>query len=102
MTAGPDARLKSVLAVRIHHPRVPMAAVCAVREVGRCTRAIGPTSPSSMAGCSLGPVFGIPIGILRGYLSCGRGLLDPYAEFSGFTPPIAFVTLAVIWLGPGE
>jgi len=31
-----------------------------------------------------------------------RQLLDPYIEFFRFIPPIAFVTLAVIWLGPGE
>ncbi len=31
-----------------------------------------------------------------------RQFLDPYIEFFRFIPPIAFVTLAVIWLGPGE
>ena len=28
--------------------------------------------------------------------------MDPYIEFFRFIPPIAFVTLAVIWMGPGE
>ena len=37
-----------------------------------------------------------------GYFPLVRRLLDPYVEFFRFIPPIAFVTLAVIWLGPGE
>jgi NitT/TauT family transport system permease protein len=31
-----------------------------------------------------------------------RQLLDPYIEFFRFIPPIAFVTLAMVWLGIGE
>jgi len=37
-----------------------------------------------------------------GYFRWVRRLFDPYIEFFRFIPPIAFVTLAVIWLGPGE
>jgi NitT/TauT family transport system permease protein len=31
-----------------------------------------------------------------------RAFMDPYVEFFRFVPPIAFVTLAVIWFGLGE
>ena len=31
-----------------------------------------------------------------------RTFMDPYVEFFRFIPPIAFVTLAVIWFGLGE
>jgi len=31
-----------------------------------------------------------------------RRLLDPYIEFFRFIPPIAFVTLAIVWFGIGE
>ena len=31
-----------------------------------------------------------------------RAFIDPYVEFFRFIPPIAFVTLAVIWFGLGE
>ena len=55
-----------------------------------------------MAGWSLGLIIGIPVGVVMGYFSFVRRLLDPYVEFFRFIPPIAFVTLAVIWLGPGE
>jgi NitT/TauT family transport system permease protein len=53
-------------------------------------------------GWGLGLVVGIPVGILMGHFRWVRRLLDPYIEFFRFIPPIAFVTLAVIWLGPGE
>ena len=44
----------------------------------------------------------MPLGIFMGYFRWVRRLFDPYIEFFRFIPPIAFVTLAVIWLGPGE
>jgi NitT/TauT family transport system permease protein len=37
-----------------------------------------------------------------GHFKVVRQFFDPYIEFFRFIPPIAFVTLAVIWLGPGE
>lgn len=54
------------------------------------------------AGWALGVLAGVPLGILMGRFTLLRRLLDPYIEFFRFIPPIAFVTLAVIWLGPGE
>lgn len=53
-------------------------------------------------GWGLGVVLGVPVGILMGSFSPIRRLLDPYIDFFRFIPPIAFVTLAIIWLGPGE
>ena len=53
-------------------------------------------------GWGLGVVLGVPIGILMGSFPPVRRLLDPYIDFFRFIPPIAFVTLAIIWLGPGE
>jgi taurine transport system permease protein len=55
-----------------------------------------------LVGWGLGVILGIPLGVFMGYFSPVRLLLDPYIEFFRFIPPIAFVTLAVIWLGPGE
>ena len=54
------------------------------------------------AGWALGVLAGVPLGILMGRFTLLRRLFDPYIEFFRFIPPIAFVTLAVIWLGPGE
>ena len=53
-------------------------------------------------GWSLGVVVGVPIGLLMGQVAIIRRALDPYIEFFRFIPPIAFVTLAIIWLGIGE
>ncbi|WP_039798549.1 ABC transporter permease [Nocardia araoensis] len=55
-----------------------------------------------LLGWSLGVVIGAPIGILMGRVDIVRQLLDPYIEFFRFIPPIAFVTLAVVWFGIGE
>ncbi|MBY8860847.1 ABC transporter permease [Nocardia sp. CA2R105] len=55
-----------------------------------------------LLGWSLGVVIGAPIGILMGRVNLVRQLLDPYIEFFRFIPPIAFVTLAVVWFGIGE
>lgn len=54
------------------------------------------------AGWAAGLIIGIPLGIFMGRFAVVRLLMDPYIEFFRFIPPIAFVTLAVIWLGPGE
>ncbi|MDT9661770.1 ABC transporter permease [Rhodococcus qingshengii] len=55
-----------------------------------------------LIGWFLGVVIGAPVGILMGRISIVRQLLDPYIEFFRFIPPIAFVTLAVVWFGIGE
>lgn len=55
-----------------------------------------------LIGWSLGIVVGAPMGLLMGRIGTVRRLLDPYIEFFRFIPPIAFVSLAIIWLGIGE
>ena len=60
------------------------------------------SSARILVGWGLGVAVGVPLGIFMGYFRWVRRLFDPYIEFFRFIPPIAFVTLAVIWLGPGE
>jgi ABC-type nitrate/sulfonate/bicarbonate transport system permease component len=55
-----------------------------------------------LAGWVLGSILGIPLGLLMGRSQTIRTLAEPYVEFFRFIPPIAFVTLAVIWFGLGE
>ncbi len=83
-------------------PRLTLEAVGELWSDGTLLQSIGASLARIMAGWSLGLVIGIPIGIAMGYFGFVRRLLDPYVEFFRFIPPIAFVTLAVIWLGPGE
>lgn len=83
-------------------PRLTLQAVGELWDDGTLIQSIGASLARIMAGWSLGLIIGIPVGIMMGYFSFVRRLLDPYVEFFRFIPPIAFVTLAVIWLGPGE
>jgi ABC-type nitrate/sulfonate/bicarbonate transport system permease component len=83
-------------------PQLTFHAVGELWDDGTLLQSIGASLARIMAGWSLGLVIGIPIGMVMGYFSFVRRLLDPYVEFFRFIPPIAFVTLAVIWLGPGE
>ena len=69
---------------------------------GTLQRSIVASSARIAAGWSLGVLVGIPLGIVVGRFVMVRRLLEPYIEFFRFIPPIAFVTLAVIWLGAGE
>lgn len=83
----------------------PLATWHAVGELvedGTLFNAIVASSLRILSGWVMGVVIGVPVGILMGHFSIVRRLLDPYIEFFRFIPPIAFVTLAVIWLGPGE
>jgi NitT/TauT family transport system permease protein len=55
-----------------------------------------------ITGFLLGTIVGIPLGLCMGMSKFVRSFMDPYVEFFRFIPPIAFVTLAVIWFGLGE
>ena len=83
-------------------PMLTLQAVGELWDDGTLLQSIGASLARIMAGWSLGLVIGIPVGVVMGYVPLVRRLLDPYVEFFRFIPPIAFVTLAVIWLGPGE
>jgi len=69
---------------------------------GTLEGAIAASAARIAVGWALGVLIGVPLGIFMGRVAIVRRLLDPYIEFFRFIPPIAFVTLAVIWLGPGE
>lgn len=55
-----------------------------------------------LIGWALGVAVGVPVGLLMGRIGAVKRALDPYIEFFRFIPPIAFVSLAVVWLGTGE
>jgi NitT/TauT family transport system permease protein len=83
-------------------PKLTLQAVGELWDDGTLLQSIGASLARIMAGWSLGLIIGIPVGVVMGYVPLVRRMLDPYVEFFRFIPPIAFVTLAVIWLGPGE
>jgi taurine transport system permease protein len=55
-----------------------------------------------LLGWALGGVAGIPLGLLAGRSALVSAALAPYINFFRFVPPIALVSLAIIWLGIGE
>jgi taurine transport system permease protein len=83
-------------------PAVTLEAALELMQDGTLLRALLASSARIATGWALGVAVGIPLGIVMGRFSLIRQFLDPYIEFFRFIPPIAFVTLAVIWLGPGE
>lgn len=83
----------------------PMETLSAARELaadGTLAASIVASAQRIGIGWSLGVVVGVPVGLLMGQVTVIRRALDPYIEFFRFIPPIAFVTLAIIWLGIGE
>ncbi|WTH82388.1 beta-1,3-glucanase family protein [Streptomyces sp. NBC_00828] len=94
-----------IAAVVIRSPSVIPATLSAARELasdGTLTNSIIASSRRILIGWGLGVAVGVPVGLLVGQIKVVRQLLDPYIEFFRFIPPIAFVTLAVVWLGIGE
>ncbi len=55
-----------------------------------------------LTGWVIGSVIAIPAGIMAGRTSFVRRIIEPYLNFFRFIPPIAFLSLALLWLGIGE
>jgi ABC-type nitrate/sulfonate/bicarbonate transport system permease component len=83
-------------------PAMTLAGFVELAADGTLWTSIVASSGRILAGWITGVAVGIPLGIFMGYFRTVRRIFDPYIEFFRFVPPIAFVTLAVIWLGPGE
>ncbi|MEV4991541.1 ABC transporter permease [Pseudarthrobacter sp. LMD1-1-1.1] len=69
---------------------------------GTLWEAITASSYRILLGWLLGVAVGAPLGLLMGRIAVIRELAEPYIEFFRFIPPIAFVTLAVVWFGLGD
>jgi alpha-galactosidase len=50
-----------------------------------------------LIGWAIGCIVAIPLGMLAGRIAFLRALVEPYIDFFRFIPPIAFVTLFLIW-----
>ncbi|MGW0945730.1 ABC transporter permease [Streptomyces sp. NPDC002623] len=83
-------------------PKETLSAAEELARDGTLTNSIIASSRRILIGWGLGIVVGVPVGLLVGQIKVVRQLLDPYIEFFRFIPPVAFVTLAVVWLGIGE
>ncbi|HDR4571480.1 ABC transporter permease [Bacillus cytotoxicus] len=55
-----------------------------------------------ITGWILGNLVAIPIGLLIGRIPFLKALFDPVINFIRFIPPLAFITLFMLWFGIGE
>jgi NitT/TauT family transport system permease protein/taurine transport system permease protein len=55
-----------------------------------------------MVGYICGAVLGVSTGLLMGWYPTADNYLDPLVQFIRPIPPLAFVTLFILWLGVGE
>ncbi|RJS61763.1 ABC transporter permease [Bacillus sp. PK3_68] len=55
-----------------------------------------------LAGWFLGSLIAIPLGLLIGSNRTIRSLVEPLINFIRFIPPLAFITLFMLWFGIGE
>lgn len=53
-------------------------------------------------GFYLAAVLGIPVGILLGILKTARGFINPLIQFMRPISPLAWIPLAMLWLGIGD
>lgn len=53
-------------------------------------------------GFAVGALGGFVVGLAAGYLPAIRQLLYPYIHFFRFISPIAWLSMALLWLGSGE
>jgi NitT/TauT family transport system permease protein len=53
-------------------------------------------------GWAIGCLISIPLGLAMAQIPVVRRAVEPYLHFFRFIPPIAFVSLALIWFGIGE
>ncbi|MEK5185818.1 ABC transporter permease [Solibacillus sp. FSL W7-1324] len=55
-----------------------------------------------LAGWTLGLLIAVPFGLLIGTNKFVRALFEPVINFVRFIPPLAFITLFMLWFGIGE
>jgi NitT/TauT family transport system permease protein len=55
-----------------------------------------------LIGWVLGSLLAIPVGLIIGKVNLIRIFAEPFLNFIRFIPPIAFITLFLVWFGIGE
>lgn len=69
---------------------------------GSLFKYIGISLSRVLTGWTSGILLAVPLGILMGRFSFIRFSIEPVLNFVRFIPPIAFVTLFLLWFGIGE
>lgn len=69
---------------------------------GTLLQYIGISSYRVLLGWTLGSLVAIPVGLVIGRVGPVRVVAEPFLNFIRFIPPIAFITLFLVWFGIGE
>lgn len=69
---------------------------------GSLQKYIGVSFVRVLSGWTLGSLIAIPLGIIIGKVDAIRHFAEPLLNFIRFIPPIAFITLFLVWFGIGE
>ncbi len=69
---------------------------------GSLFRYIGISFLRVLTGWVLGSAIAIPLGIIMGRFRSVRAVTEPFLNFIRFIPPLAFITLFMLWFGIGE
>jgi NitT/TauT family transport system permease protein len=83
-------------------PYAVLQAFWLLLQSGILVESIGVSAGRIFSGWMLGAIVGIALGILLGLARPARLLFGPYIEGLRYIPPIAFISLFVIWFGTGE
>ena len=89
----------TTLPVFIPSPWLTLQSAIELTKSGDLPKAIAMSFFRIISGWLLGAVVGVPLGLLMGRNPLVRQAATPYVEFFRFVPPIAFVTLFLIWFG---
>jgi NitT/TauT family transport system permease protein len=83
-------------------PATVLAAGVELLASGELIRHVGASYGRVLAGWTIGAALAVPAGILAGRVNIIRRAVEPHLNFFRFVPPIAFLSLSLIWLGIGE
>jgi taurine transport system permease protein len=92
----------TTLPVFVPSPWLTLQSAITLTKSLELPQAVGISFFRIVSGWLLGAIVGAPLGLLMGRVLIIRKLATPYVEFFRFIPPIAFVTLFLIWFGTGE
>lgn len=83
-------------------PAATLRGVLELSKDGTLFRYIGISLWRVMRGWFLGSAIAIPAGLLLGRVTILRKLIEPFLHFIRFIPPLALITLFMLWFGIGE
>jgi NitT/TauT family transport system permease protein len=83
-------------------PLQTLRGVIELSQDGSLFQYIGISLSRVLTGWVLGSVIAVPVGLLMGRISILRVLTEPFLHFIRFIPPLAFITLFLLWFGIGE